>query len=448
MSTRNNRPNILHIVPHDLGNWLGCLGHADVRSPRLDELAAQGVRFTHHFGASTCCSPARGCTMTGRYAHSNGLMGLVNQGWRLPPEELTLVDHFRDAGYFTVHGGFQHERVHRQDNRYERLLDSGTGIEAIYCDNVCQTAEAFLRERRPGDPPFYLNLGFFEVHAPWNRPEYQGHCQPENVVVPGFLPNIPLVREAMARFYGAITHFDACIGGVLDALDETGLAEDTLVVFTTDHGISFPRAKETLYDPGIQTALILRWPGHIAAGRKQDVLISSVDLAPTLLEAIGQPIPEAIQGRSFWPLLTGKPYTPRTELYSERNWHCYFDPNRAVRTDRFKLIRNYARRGRMPYPHEITEAETIRDLYRRDVSGEDRPYEQLFDLVADSWEMRNVADDPACAETLADLRARLDAWMTETADFMRGADMEILWPDLGDWDRGEECVIPAGRGGA
>ena len=138
---------------------------------------------------------------------------------------------------------------------------------------------------------------------------------------------------------------------------------------------------------------------------------------------------------------------PRSELFSERNWHCYFDPNRAVRTDRYKLIRNYARRGRMPYPHEITEAKTIRDLYRRDVAGEHRPYEQLFDLSSDPWEMHNVADDPAYAETLTDLRGRLDAWMIETDDFMRGADMEILWPDLGDWDRGDAFVIPAGRGG-
>jgi N-sulfoglucosamine sulfohydrolase len=447
MATTSDRPNILHIVPHDLGDWLGCLGHTDVSSPRLDELAEKGIRFTHHFGASTCCSPARGCTMTGRYAHNNGLMGLVNQGWRLPPEQLTLVDHFREAGYQTVHGGFQHERVHREDNRYEILLDSGQGIEATYCDNACSAAEAFLRARRPGDPPFYLNLGFFEVHAPWNRPEYEGHCRPEDVILPQFLPDLPLVREALARFYGAIAHFDACIGGVLDALDETGLTDNTLVVFTTDHGISFPRAKETLYEPGIQTALVLRWPGHIAPGQSYGGLISSIDLAPTLLEAIGQPVPPALQGRSFWPLLTGDLYTPRSELFSERNWHCYFDPNRTVRTERYKLIRNYARRGRMPYPHEINEAKTMRDLYRRDTSGEDRPYEQLFDLEADPWEMHNVVDEPAYAETLADLRGRLDAWMIETADFMRGADMEILWPELGDWDRREEFVIPSGRGG-
>ena len=142
------KPNILYLIPHDIGPTLSCYGHPDVKTPNLDRLAAEGARFTDHFCASTCCSPSRGTLMTGRYAHSHGLMGLVNRSWSLPESERTIVDHLNEAGYETVHAGLQHERTKREMNRYRTYLGKQPGKDR-FCDAACAQAIEFLRARRP-----------------------------------------------------------------------------------------------------------------------------------------------------------------------------------------------------------------------------------------------------------------------------------------------------------
>ena len=255
------RPNILYFITHDQGDVVSCLGARSVRTPNLDRLAAGGVRFTNHFSQTACCSPARGTLLTGRYAHCNGLIGLVNRGISLPTDEKTLADYLNDEGYHTCHIGLQHERRYREANRYREY---GTGKRD--CGLVCDAVSDWLRNRKPSDGSFFLNAGTFEVHAPWQQNEnYQGRFKPDEIELPPHLPDTHDFRRQFAPFYGAIEYFDECFGRVLDTLDETGLSENTIVIHTTDHGVAGGRAKSTVYDPGLRTCMFIRWPGRIQA---------------------------------------------------------------------------------------------------------------------------------------------------------------------------------------
>jgi arylsulfatase A-like enzyme len=214
---------------------------------------------------------------------------------------------------------------------------------------------------------------------------------------------------------------DTGVGRILQALDELGLAESTCVVFATDHGAAMPRAKCTLYDPGIEVALLWRWPqGGVPRGRVVDELVSNVDVTPTLLEALGLPLPGRLQGRSFWPLLTGAgAYSPRTEVFAEKTFHTYYEPMRAIRTARHKLIVNFEVSTVVDVPSDIRES-PIYPLMLRQLNDV-RPSIELYDLAADPWEQHNLADTPDVDAIQADLRQRLLRWMTETDDpLLRG----------------------------
>lgn len=442
---RDERPNVLHVIPHDLGRELGCHGRAWLDTPALDALAAEGTRFDGYTCASTPCSPSRGCIMTGRHAHRSGLIGLVNRGFELPAPVPTVVDVLDEAGYETVLAGFQHERLRRRDLRFRRDLstrpDGSEETGDMLIERGVARAEAFLRERRPGDPPFFLDLGSWETHAPWSRPEYEPYRpRLDDVEVPPFLPDAPLVRAQLARFASAVAFLDRAVGRLLDTLRATGLAEDTLVTFTTDHGIAFPRAKSTLYEPGVATTLILRWPGRVPAGRVVTERLPNVDLLPTWCEAVGVAPPAGIDGRSFWPLATGAPgYAPRDAVFAERNFHDDFDPQRSVVRGRFKYVRNLARRRARSHPRDMDWMREEADLWRGFLDV-DRPDEQLFDLEADPDEMHDLAGAPEHAATLASLREALDAWMESTGDFLRGAREAVFFP-------GEEAATERDRPG-
>lgn len=409
------RLNILQIICHDLGRHLRCYGRSDVPSPNLDRLAATGVRFENCFTASPPCSPARACLMTGRYAHCNGQVGLAHRGFELPDDELTIVDHLNAAGYLTANIGLQHERVDPLKNRYQ--VDDH---ESVHCEMVADKVASFLADRgREKRLAFYLNAGFFEVHLPFSRDEY-GADDPAAVTVPGWVPDNPGVREELARFNGAIGFMDEAVRMILDALRDCRLEQHTLVMFTTDHGTAFPRAKGMLYDPGIGVALIMRAPGSRApSGTEIHELISSVDIAPTLLEAAGCPVPETMQGRSFFGLLTGAPYQPRDAVFAEKNYHDCYDPIRGVRTKRYKYLRNFEPRPKVVLATDMQRSSASDEVWPW--ANELRPPEEIYDLEADPHEMKNVADKPEMASVKADLSARLWRWMEETDDpLLRG----------------------------
>lgn len=411
MSTGNpsGRPHVVQITCHDLGRFLGCYGVATVRTPNLDRLAAAGVRCERAFATASGCSPSRAALATGRYPHANGVMGLAHDGfgWDLHPEERHIAGLLREQGFETHLFGLQHVTMRIERLGFGHVHRRGLGPA------VAEDVEAVLA--MPTAKPRYLEINLEEPHRPYD----QGGVGPEasaGVWIPPWLPDTEATREEMAALQGAVQAADGAIGRILAALDGAGLAENTLVVFTADHGLAMPRAKCTLYDPGIGVALIVRWPGGgVRTGGTVSPLISNIDVLPTLLEAIGAAVPEGVQGRSFLPLLRGGAYSPRDAIYAEKTFHSYYDPMRAVRTERYKYIRNFETTFLVEVPGDVQVGAIYRSELQRYVAAT-HPAVELYDLVADPLEQDDVAGQPVVAEVERELDARVWRWMEETGD--------------------------------
>ena len=416
------QPNILLVVLHDLGTHLGCYGRQGVQSPHIDALARDGVRFTHNFATATFCSPSRGAIITGRWPHCNGLMGLVNLGWDLPEGNETLGRLLGQNGYETYLFGLQHEV-----KRVERLgFQNVPQVSSRHCRDVAPAVAEFLAQRDRSSPkPFYARVGFIEVHrlgpsyAEYASPESEGADDAPGTAVPAYLESTAGARLDFSQFHACICHTDAHIGAILKALRENGLEENTLVVFTTDHGIDSPGAKGTLYDAGINTALIARWPAGLTGGQTRPELISNIDLLPTLLQAAGVDVPKRVQGRSFLPLLRGGPYVPNSLIFAEKNTSAP-DIKRCVRTGRWKYIRNF-NEGPVLLLGTCTEY----SLTRRDMGDahlRPRPGAELYDLEHDRYEQHNLAGHADWAQIESELAADLQSWMQRTEDpLLKGA---------------------------
>jgi arylsulfatase A-like enzyme len=416
------RPNILFMVSHDLGRHLGCYGVATVRSPNLDRLAAEGVRLSNSFCVAPQCSPSRAALFTGRYPHSNGVMGLTHAGfgWDLNPGERHMADLLREAGYRTALVGVQHERRRAEDTRYDSV-DLCRPVRTA--QTVKDRAVACLEEMARGYAPFFLQVGFFEPHRRFDH----GGATPDReagVTVPPFVKDEPSSREDFAAYQGAIRSLDTGVGGILDAVDRLGLRENTLVVFTVDHGMPFPLAKCSLYDPGLEVAFLARWPERgWNGGRVCDPMIPNIDMLPTMLAALGVETPGSVQGRSFLALLDGRPYGRRAEMFAEMTDHDYYDPMRCIRTETHKLIVffSYAK-GYMNPTQQLRPLSAENDKWSARWPDCRHETVELYDLRSEPWEKTNRAQDPACAETRRRLLARLHDWMVETDDpLLRGA---------------------------
>jgi arylsulfatase A-like enzyme len=411
MGDSMDRPNILLIHWHDLGRHLATYGRGGVTSPNVDRLAVEGIRFDKAFCTTPLCSPARGSLFTGRYPHANGLMGLAHLGWEYRPGVRTLPGLLGEAGYRTALAGHQHESRDAATLGFDDLVAIGGGG----CGPVTDAAVGWLSRVASSDAPFFLTVGFEETHRPYPRDRYTPG-DPAAVEVPVFLPDNEWTRDDLAAFQGAIRVADAAVGRVLAALESESLAARTWVVFTTDHGTAFPRAKSTLYETGVGVSLIMRPPpGWPAPRGPSDHLISHLDVLPTLLDRLGIPIPEEVDGVSHAAWLAGRDdRPPRHEVHTEKTYHDVYDPMRSVRTERYSYIRSYEERPLLVLPGDIESSPTRRGY--GDHHLRHRPPEELYDLATDPQERVNRIDDPSLAGVRADLAARLDRWQETTGD--------------------------------
>ena len=343
------------------------------------------------------------------------MLGLAHPpfGWRLDPRVRHTAQTLGEAGYATALVGMQHliDRGSAHELGYTTVLPVSPAYEEA------EAAVGLLRELSRGERPFYLEVGFEEPHRPYDF----GGAVPDasrGVAVPGYLPDVAESRQDLAAFQGATRQMDAGVGRILAGLEELGLTETTCVIFVTDHGAAMPRAKCTLYDPGIEVAFIWRWPvAGLSGGRLIDDLVSNVDVSPTLLDALTIPPPHALQGTSLWPLLCGRlseGHAPRREVFAEKTFHTYYEPMRAIRTDRYKLIINFEVSTRVDVPSDIRQS----PIYPLMLSEFDavRPRVELYDLSEDRWEQRNLAGAPELESVEGDLRRRLLGWMRSTVD--------------------------------
>lgn len=422
----HRQPNIVLITCHDLGRFLGTYGVGTVHTPHLDAFAADGVRFDRAFCTAPQCSPSRASLFTGRYPHSNGMMGLAHGGfaWDLHPGEQHLGQVLQAAGYATRLVGVHHESLRTSPDEIATRCGMDEVIAGGPGNFVTERARKCIADIAQQERPFYLQVGYHEPHRKRahvrDEPDYIGflgdHLTPDaelGVTIPPYLRDTAGAREELAELQGAVRYVDAAIGHVLDGLREHDQEENTLVVVTTDHGIALPRAKCAVYDPGLEIALMLRFPARgWIGGRSHSELVSNVDVFPTLLDALGLPIPKAVQGRSFRPLLDDADHLARDAVFGEMTYHDYYDPRRCIRTELHKLIVNFS-----AAPGFMDPSQSWRP--RADTVMPTRTHHELvelYDLQADPWETRNLADEPASAAIRAGLLAQLSAWMHETDD--------------------------------
>jgi N-sulfoglucosamine sulfohydrolase len=404
--------NVVYLHSHDTGRYVQPYGHY-ILTPNIQLLADQGITFRNAFSAASSCSGSRASFVTGRYPHSNGMMGLAHRGFALFDYSQHMVHTLRGAGYHSELIGEQH--ISEDDGIIG--YDVVHKIPTTHVDDVAPLAVEFLR--KPPKQPFFLSVGFFETH--------RSYFEPTSVrdtlysAPPAHLPDVPTTRQDMAAFKASARSLDHGVGSVLNALVTGGLVEDTLVIFTTDHGLALPGSKATLTDRGTGVTLIARGPHGFTGGKVIDALVSQIDVYPTLTELAGIERPDFLQGVSLMPLIRGDAKSVRDEVFTEITYHAAYEPQRAIRTDRHKYIRRYV--DGPPVLANVDDSATKELMIELGWADRPVPRDQLFDLLVDPNEAQNLYDDPAYADVRADLEARLDAWMRSTDDPLLDGDV-------------------------
>jgi arylsulfatase A-like enzyme len=421
-----DRPNVLLLTAHDLGRFLGCYDRP-VESPRLDAFHEEGVHFESAFAPAPQCGPSRASLMTGMVPHNHGLMGHHWLGWSLNDHVTTLPEFLRDAGYATHVHGVQHMAADAEAVGYEHAHGPLRAAEDEH-EAVVDTLESAA----DGEDAFFVAAGFFEAHRHGGMDNaFRMHSgdydlpAAEAVEVPPYLPDRPGVREDVAGLHGAVGALDRSVGRILDAVDDLGLAGETLVIFTTDHGLAMPRAKGMCYDAGLETALAMRYPGEFETDRCAET-VSNVDLLPTIADLLDLEVPNPADGHSFLPLLRGEEdaYAERTRIHCEITYHDKYNPIRGVRTERFKYVRTFDDQPLVYLPYDVLWGPAGREVVE-EYYGSRRPAEELYDLAADPHERENLAGDPAYAGVLNGFRSDVANWMEGTDDPLADGDVPV-----------------------
>jgi N-sulfoglucosamine sulfohydrolase len=403
------RPNILYLHSHDTGRYVQPYGYG-VPTPRLQGLAEEGMLFRQAFCAASTCSASRACFLTGQYAHSNGMLGLAHRGWSLNDYNHHIVHTLHDVGYRTTLVGEQHISKEPGQIGYDRVIKMDTSR----VDDVAPMAVELLREAAEEDdpPPWFMSIGFFETHREFFEPLKgdEHYMRP-----PAQLPDLPATRRDMASFVASARSLDRGVGAVLDALERYGHARNTLVICTTDHGVAFPGAKATMTDKGIGVMMIMRGPGGFLGGKASDALVSHIDVFPTICDVLEIEPPDWLQGRSLLPIVHGEVEQIRDAVFAEATYHASYEPQRCIRTPRYKYVRRFDPRGEPVLAN--TDDSPSKDVWLEfgwppNLLQE----EQLYDLMLDPNEAANRIDDPSLADVADGLRSRLEKWMFLTGD--------------------------------
>lgn len=442
------KPNLLFLLSDDHSYpFVGCYGNDNVKTPTLDRLAAEGMKFHRFFTAAPQCVPSRATLMTGR---SPVAARMTRFSAPLPRDEITFPELLREkAGYFTgVCGRSYHldgsakqgpaiARVFQQRNLQtfaERVDYLRTGADGEVAGQVAE----FL-DQKPAEKPFFLWANFSDPHHVWNAPA-EFRPDPASLRLPAHWPDLPGVREQLADYCAEVNRVDRTIAGVLDVLGKRSLLDNTLIVFAGDNGAALPHGKGSLYDPGSNVPLIVRWPGVVKAGGESRALLSGEDLGPTLLAAAGLEPHPRMSGVSFLALLQGEQHTPRKHIFIERGPHgsapvsvnmsnSSYDLSRAVRSDRYKFIYNCT--PWIPYsPVDSAGGAAWAQIKAAAAEGKlapgvqatyfttPRPVYELYDLDNDPSELNNLSGRPELAAVERELREALAEKMILDWDYL------------------------------
>jgi len=442
------KPNIILFVSDDHGlDALGCYGNPVVKTPHMDKLAAEGVRFTRAYCTSASCAASRSVILTGLYGHATGSYGHVHDYHHFSTYETvkSLPVWLHEAGFLTARIGKYHlapESVYRFDTILE--ADPRSTVEmAEACQDVINSSKPFFLYFCPDDPhrghPFTPNP-WYAPNRFGNRPQgYPGvntmAYDPEEVLVPSFLPDSPECRAELAQYYQSVSRIDQGLGRLQALLLQAGKTENTVIIYISDNGIAFPGAKTTVYEPGIRLPCIIKDPrAGYRKGLVNQAMVSWVDLAPTILDFAGIHYPDnAFHGRSFVPIL-GQPHpSDWHEIYAAHNFHelTMYYPMRVVREGNHKLSWNIAWRMEYPFASDLWAASTWQEVHRghKEIFGQRKVQDYLFrsefelyDLAIDPGESRNLAKEKSHAHTLQHLQKKLKAFQLRTKD-----PWQIMW---------------------
>lgn len=419
-SAAAEKPNILWLSAEDISPHLGCYGDPHAITPNLDQLAAEGRRFTHAFTAAGVCAPCRSTIITGMYHPSIGTHHMRCRA-TLPDFVKPFPIYLREAGYYCTNNSKTDYQFGSPSAR--EIWDESSG-------------KAHWKNRED-DQPFFAVFNFTGCHESGiaSGGKYESvtkNLSPEQrqdpdklTTLPPYYPDTPITREDWKRNYELITAMDAWAGEHIAALKEAGLYENTIIFFWSDHGVGLPRAKRWLYDSGTRVPMIVRIPGA-EAGVVDSQIVSSIDFGPTVLNLAGLGVPEHMQGRAF----LGENLTePRKYAFGARDrMDERYDIIRAVRGPRFRYIRNFE--PLKPYYQFMNTPEkgaTMREIRRLEAAGEEsefvglftaetKPVEEFYDLENDPHEINNLAEDPQYADRIAEMRKVLSEWQASIGD--------------------------------
>ncbi len=418
-------PNILWLSCEDISPHLGCYGHPNAKTPTLDRLARQGVRYTNTYTVAGVCAPNRTAIITGVY-HSTLGGHHMRCKTTLPDQIQCLPVYLQQAGYYCTN-------------------KSKTDYNFIWPKSVWNESSGKAHwKNRPEGKPFFAVFNYTSTHEGSIRVDDQRHAKitsrltpqqrqdPDKLTLPPYYPDTPVVREDWRRYYELITGLDYWIADHLKALEEAGLADDTIVFFWSDHGVGLPRAKRWLYDSGTRVPMIVHIPEKFRGANQgspatvDENLISTVDLAPTVLNLAGVDIPQHMQGRAF---LGQDLSPPRKYIYGARDrMDERYDIIRSVRDHRYRYIRNYEPfKAYYQYMNTPEGGPTMMELRRLHQAGQlppaaelfmadHKPTEELYDLANDPHEVHNLADSADHEKVLVRLRAAHVKWMVQTKD--------------------------------
>lgn len=441
----SDTPNIVFIIADDVSwNDFGVYGNPNIKTPVLDKLANEGLRFDNAYLTASSCSPSRASIITGRYPHNTDAEQLH---WALPAEQITFTEKLMQAGYWTGAAGKWHlgEMV---KNRFDRVYESTwmVGDEEIP-DPAGTNNWLTLLDERPKNKPFFLWLASWDAHRPFSEGTIDEPHSHEDIAFPPYYPKTEHYLDDFALYYDEVSRLDAMVGKVVTKLKAQGVLDNTLILFIADNGRPYARDKATLYDSGVKTPFIVSWPKAIKKPGVSDAIVSSVDIAATFLDVAKASIPDSVEGKSILKLIANPKETFRPYAVSERNWHDFEDHARSVRTKQFRYIRNtYFDLPATPSGDTVyhsTWRELVR-LYDQGALNEQqarpflspRPKEELYDLKSDPFELNNLAAEKKSQKVLKQHRKLLDEWIVETQDYIPS----VRTPD--DFDRRTGARLP------
>lgn len=419
-------PNLVFIIADDCTfRDIGCYG-GQARTPNIDHLATEGMKFNRCFQTAPMCSPTRHNIYTGLYPVKSG--AYPNHTFAKPGTK-SIVHYLKPLGY----------RVALSGKRHIATPDIFPFEYSGKKNPDMKVVDKLFAECKQSKTPFCLFACSNEPHTPWDKGDPSAY-PPEENKLPPYIADTPFVRSQFSKYLAEITYFDGQVGQILTLLDKHGLRDDTLVMVVSEQGNSLPFAKWTCHEMGLGSAMIVRWPGKVTPGSETDAMVEYCDVTPTFVEVAGGTPAPILDGKSFLKVLLGKTDHHKDVTYGIMTTRgiingneCY--PIRSIRNDRYRLIWNL--KSDQPFQNACTSSKEFQSMLEAAAAGDERakwatdhyqnrPELELYDVVADPMEMNNLAGDPKYREIIAGLKSKLDAWMQEQGDLGIETELDAL----------------------